>query len=68
MPIGNAVQRGNIIYVYDDRNRQIFTISAGTAPGDGLKGYTGARVNVRRGNIIYSYDERGRQAGTTAAR
>ncbi len=67
MAIANAVQRGRIVYVYDEKNRQLFTTAAGSGPNDGLKGYTAARVNVRRGNIIYSYDETGRQAGTVAA-
>lgn len=68
MAIGNAVQRGSFVYVYDERNRQISTISAGNGKDDGLKGYTGSNVNVRRGAFIYTYDEKGRQTGTTSAR
>ncbi len=68
MAIANAVQRGSVVFVYDERNRQIFTIPAGAGPADGLKGYTGASVNVRRGNTIFTYDDRGRQISTTPAR
>ncbi len=46
----------------------MFTIPAGTGPADGLKGYTGASVNVRRANTIFTYDDRGRQISTTPAR
>jgi hypothetical protein len=67
MAIGNAVQRGSFIYVYDENNRQIFTQPAGNGPDDGLKGYTSSRVNIKRGSFIYSYDDQGRQAGTTPA-
>ncbi|PNE10483.1 MAG: hypothetical protein CR217_14200 [Beijerinckiaceae bacterium] len=52
MSIGNAVQRGHIVYVYDEKNHQIFSTAAGNGPDDGLKGYTSSRVNVRRGSII----------------
>lgn len=67
MAIGNAVQRGDMIYVYDEENRLIFTALAGNRPNDGLKGYTSSRVNVQRDGLIYSYDEKGRQVGTTPA-
>lgn len=44
MAIGNAVQRGSFVYVYDEKNRQISTIPAGNGKDDGLKGYTGSTV------------------------
>jgi len=65
MAIGNAVQRSSFVYVYDDKGRQIGTISAGSGPRDGLQGYTSSTVNVRRGSYIYTYDERGRQISST---
>ena len=68
MPIGNAVQRGGTVYVYDEKGRQITTLPAGTGPRDGLKGYTGSTVNIQRNSTIYSYDEKGRQRSTTPAR
>ena len=69
MAIGNAVERGSMIYVYDEKGRQLFSTSAGnTSKGDGLKGYTSSTVNIRRGSIIYTYNEKGRQMSTTSAR
>lgn len=64
MAIGTAVQRGSVVYIYDEKGRQMATISA----GDGMQGYTGSTVSVRRGSVIYTYDERGRQLSTTLAR
>jgi hypothetical protein len=68
MPITTAVKRGSFVYVYDEKGRQILTISAGTKPEDGLTGYTSTTVSVRRGGFIYTYDEKGRQIGTHSAR
>lgn len=67
MAIGNAVCRGSIIYVYDEKGRQLTALSAGNGPKDGLQGYTSSTVSVRRGSIIYTYDQRGRQLSTTPA-
>lgn len=69
MAIGNAVQRGSVVYVYDEKGRQLFSQSAGNAArGDGLKGYTSSTVNIQRGSVIYTYDVRGRQISSTSAR
>jgi hypothetical protein len=69
MAIGNVVQRGNSVIIYDVRGHQIGIVSAGSGrPPDGLVGYTGATVNVRRGSAIITYDERGRQTGVVSAR
>lgn len=68
MAIGNAVQRGSTVYIYDEKGRQTGTVSAGNRPEEGLKGYTSSTVNVRRGNTIYSYNEKGHQVSTTPAR
>lgn len=67
MPIGNAVQRGAFVYVYDEKGRQTGSISAGSGREDGLKGYTSSRVSVRRGAFIYLHDEKGRSMGTIPA-
>jgi len=67
MPIGNAVQRGAFVYVYDEKGRQTGAIPAGSGREDGLKGYTSARVSVRRGAFIYLHDEKGRSMGTIPA-
>ncbi len=68
MAIANAVQRGSTVYVYNEKNQQIFTQSAGSGKDDGLKGYTGSSVNIRRGSTIYTYNEKGQQTGTQSAR
>ena len=39
MAIRNAAQRGDFVYVYDEKNYQTFSIPAGSGPNDGLKGY-----------------------------
>lgn len=68
MPIGNAVQRGSFVYIYDEKGRQIGSVSAGSGKDDGLKGYTSTTVNIRRGSFIYTHDEKGRQMSSTPAR
>lgn len=68
MPIGNAIQKGQWVYVYDEKGHKTATISTGTHPGDGLMGYTSSSVNVRAGDFIYSYDERGHKTGTKSAK
>ncbi|NLD98611.1 MAG: hypothetical protein GX640_01945 [Fibrobacter sp.] len=55
MAIGNAVQRGNFVYIYNEKGVQTGSASAGNGPNDGLKGYTSSTVNIRRGNFIYSH-------------
>jgi hypothetical protein len=65
--IGNAVQRGALVYVYDEKGRQLTVLTGGNAPKDGLQGYTSSSVNVRRGSLIFSYDPRGRQLTVTQA-
>lgn len=64
MAIGNGIQRGSIVYVYNEKNQPIFTQPAGSGPNDGLKGYTNSTVNIRRGSFIYTYNEKGRPIGT----
>jgi hypothetical protein len=68
MAIGNAVQKGSTVYVYDEKGRQIFTKAAGSGKDDGLKGYTNSTVNIRKGTTIYTYNEKGNQVSTTSAR
>ena len=68
LAIGNVVQRGALIYIYDENNRQINSVPAGNGSNDGLKGYTSTRINVQRGAIIYSYNEHGQQVGCVPAR
>lgn len=68
MAIGNAVQRGSQVYVYDEKGHQLAMLQGGNGPQDGLKGYTGTTVSVRRGGNVFTYDEKGRQLSTTPAR
>lgn len=68
MAIGNAVQKGSLVYIYDEKGKQLATVPAGSGKDDGLKGYTSTTVNVRKGSLIYTYDEKGRQKSTTPAR
>ncbi len=68
MAIGNAVEKGAFVFVYDEKGHQLFTQPKGTAPGDGLKGYTGGTVNIQRGSFIFTYNDKGRQVSATPAR
>ena len=68
MAIGNAVQKGSYVYIYDEKGRQTTSLSAGSGKDDGLKGYTSSTVNIRKGSYIYSFDARGRQLSMTSAR
>ena len=64
MPIANAVKRGSMIYVYNEKGQQLFVVPAGNPQlNEGLKGYTGGSVNVQRGSFIYTYNENGQQIG-----
>jgi hypothetical protein len=58
MAIATAATRGAFVYVYDEKNRQILTLSAGNKPEDGLTGDTSSTVSVRRGGFIYTTTRR----------
>lgn len=64
MAIGNAVQRGMLVYVYDEKGHQTASINA---RGGSLAGYTSTAVNIKEGMLIYSYDEKGQPTGSTRA-
>lgn len=69
MAIGNAVQRGAFVYVYDEKGRQLCTLSAtGNSADDGLKGWTSGTVSIRRGSFIYTYNEKGQRLSSTPAK
>jgi hypothetical protein len=57
--IGSAIERGSLIYVYDERGMTLFSKTRGSGPNDGLMGFTGSTVTARFGSIIYTYDEKG---------
>lgn len=63
MAIGNAVQRGQQVQIFDERARYLATIGGGT-----LHGFTSTTVSIRRGSLIYLYNERGHYIGSTSAR
>ena len=57
-----AIQKGNSVYVYGEKNRLLFTKN-----GD-LHGYTGSSVSLKRGGTVYIYNERGSLIATHSAR
>ena len=59
MAIGSALERGALIYVYDEHGRTLFAKNKGSGPNDGLLGFTNSAVTVRFGSVIYTYDEKG---------
>ena len=59
MPIGNVVQSGSTVRVYDENNRYLWSFTGGSAR-DGVVGFTASQVNLRRGTTITSYDAKGR--------
>lgn len=64
MTIGHAVQKGSLIYIYDQQGKQIMSVSApGRWPEDGLKSYTSNAVSVQKGTLIYRYDAAGHMVG-----
>lgn len=60
--IVTAIQKGNSVYVYGERNKLLFTQS-----GE-LHGYTGSSVSVKKGNTVYTYNDRGLLVSTHNAR
>lgn len=67
MTISKAVQRGTLIYIYDQDGAAVTSISApGRWPGDGLKTYDRDTVNVQKGSLVYSYDKYGKRRGITS--
>jgi hypothetical protein len=59
MAIGSAIERGSLIYVYDEEGRTLFSKAKGSGPNDGLMGFTGSTVTVRLASIIYTYGQDG---------
>lgn len=60
--IVTAIQKGNSVYVYGERNKLLFTQS-----GE-LHGYMGSSVSVKKGNTVYTYNDRGSLVSTHNAR
>lgn len=53
--ISVAIQKGSYVYVYNEKNVQLFT-----RPGD-LYGFTSSTVAIRRDKYIYVFNEKGLQ-------
>ena len=60
--ISVAVQKGNTVYVYDEKNRILMTM-VGT-----LHGYTGGSVTIKKGVTLYTYNDKKRLISTNVAR
>lgn len=60
MAIATAVQRGQQVYVYDEKGRLLTSIPVvSSRPEDGLRGFTGSTVSIQRGKQLYLYNEKG---------
>lgn len=59
MAIGSALERGSLIYVFDEHGMTLFSKARGSGPNDGLLGFSGSTVTARYGSVIYTYDEHG---------
>ena len=55
MQIGNVLEKGPSIDLYDETSRTLFTKPAGTRRGDGPKGCTITTVSIRSG-LFRTYD------------
>lgn len=58
MAIAMAQERNGFIYVYDEKNHQLFSLT-----GE-LCGYTAGTVTVKRNGFLYTYDEKGHQTSS----
>ena len=59
MAIGSAIERGSLIYVFDERGSTLFAKAKGAGPKDGLVGFTSSSVTIRFGGAIYTFGENG---------
>ena len=59
MAIGSAIESGSVILVYDERGQMLFSKPKGSAPRDGLLGFTGSTVTVRSGSTTFTYGDYG---------
>jgi hypothetical protein len=53
--ITSAVERGSLILVYDQFGNILFSKPRGSAPNDGLAGFTSGAVTIRAGSVAYTY-------------
>ncbi|RBQ25795.1 hypothetical protein [Arcobacter sp. CECT 9188] len=64
MAIGNVIERGNNVFIYNEKNQQVSSIYINISDGDKLMGYTNSTVNIKRGKNIITYNEKGQQIGS----
>jgi|GEM_PF-3765658 len=64
--ITTAVKRTDIVYVYGDNGRFLFSLACG--PNCELLGYTSNTVTLRKGDVAYTYNDKGAFISTTLAR
>lgn len=67
MAIGNVIEKGSYIYIYDEKGKQLYVKPKTSGAKDGLLGYTASTVNIRKGSYIYTYDEKGKQLSAKGA-
>ncbi len=53
-----AQQKGNIVYVYDENNRELWS-----RIGE-LHGYTSNTVTIKQGDVLYMYNEKNQETGS----
>jgi len=63
--IGSVVVQSGIVKVYDEKRNHLFSVSAGSRPTDGLRGYTSATVSVCYNGIVKTYDAKGKYLYST---
>lgn len=61
--IMNAIEKGNFVYIYNERGVESACIPVSSIDGSGLKSFTSVSVNIQQGITIQSYDERGQTLG-----
>ena len=61
MAIATAVQRGETVYAYDEKDKIVLQ-----KHGE-LHGFTSGTVSIKWGNTIYTYDDKGRTVSMNRA-
>lgn len=62
--ITNAYQKGNTVYIYNERGAQSASIMVAPSKQSGLRGFTGQTVSIQQGNSICTYNEKGYEVGS----
>ena len=60
--ITTAIQKGEFVYAYDERNSTLFSRQGV------LLGYTSGTVTIKRGGFVTTYNEKGNSISTVASR